>query len=218
MASFLVIGMGRFGRSVATELYQMKHDVLVIDRNEDSVSDIVNMVTEVIIGDSKDEAVLRSLDIYSFDSVIITMAGTIEDSVLTTIMLKEMGAKMIVCKAQNEWHSKILTQLGADRIINPESDMGKRVAHSLARRNIMDYLEISPEYGVMEITVPAHWVEKSISKINLRRKHGITILAIREADTGNMRFSPGADTMLGEGDVLTLIGTKQDLEVVGSLK
>ena len=114
MASFLVIGMGRFGRSIATELYQMKHDVLIIDELEENISDIVDQVTDAIIGDAKDEAVLRSLDIYSFDSVIVAMAGNIEDSVLTTIMLKEMGAKMLVCKARNEWHMKILTQIGAE--------------------------------------------------------------------------------------------------------
>ena len=218
MASFLIIGMGRFGRSIATELYQMKHDVLVIDQHEEHVSDIVDLVTDAIIGDAKDEAVLRSLDIYSFDSVIVAMAGDIEDSVLTTIMLKEMGAKMLVCKARNEWHMKILMQIGADKVVRPEYDMGKRVAHSLAHQNTTDYLEISPEYGVIEIITPSHWVDKSISKNNLRRKYGITVMAIRDCGTDKVTFSPHADALLRAGDILTVIGSKQDLDTISALK
>ena len=218
MGSFLVIGMGRFGSSVATELYRMKHDVLVIDEREDKVSGLINNVTEAVIGDAKDEAVLRSLDVYSFDAIIITMASSIEDSILTTIMLKEMGAKMLVCKARNEWHAKVLAQIGADRVINPESDMGKRLANSLARRNIMDYLEISSDYGVLEITAPANWVNKSLSKNNLRRKYKITVMAIHIAQTDEVIFSPGADVVLREGDALTLIGAKQALDSVSALK
>ncbi len=218
MSSFLVIGMGRFGSSVATELYELKHDVLVVDEKEDNVANVVNHVTEVIIGDAKDETVLRSLDIYSFDCVIVAMAGTIEDSVLTTIMLKEMGAKMIVCKAQNEWHAKILTQIGADKIIRPESDMGKQVALSLVRKNIIDYFEISPDYGVLEIVTPNQWIGKNIRENNLRSKYGITVIAIRNPETEKMIYSPIADELLHEGDTLTLIGSKKDLEKISDLK
>ena len=218
MASFLVIGMGRFGRSIATELYQMKHDVLVIDKHEESIVAIVDQVTDAIIGDAKDETVLRSLDIYSFDGVIVAMGSNIEDSVLTTIMLKEMGAKLLVCKARNEWHMKILTQIGADKVVRPEFDMGKRVAHSLAHRNTMDYLEISPEFGVIEIITPNQWIGKTISKNNLRRKYGITVMAIRERETGKVMFSPNADAMLHEGAVLTVIGSTQDLDAISALK
>ena len=218
MGSYLVIGMGRFGSSVATELFRMKHDVLVVDMREEKVSSLIHQVTDAVIGDAKDEAVLRSLDVYSFDAIIVTMASCIEDSVLTTIMLKEMGAKMLVCKAQNEWHAKILSQLGADRVINPESDMGKRLAHSLAQRNIMDYLEISPDFGVMEIVTPRQWVDKSISKNNLRRKYGITVMAIHNAQTDEVVFSPSADMVLCESDALTVIGSKQDLDTISALR
>lgn len=218
MGSYLVIGAGRFGSSVATELYKMKHDVLVVDERENNIAGIVNQVTEVVIGDAKDEAVLRSLDIYSFDCVIVAMSGSIEDSIMPTIMLKEMGAKMIVCKAQNEWHAKILTRLGADRIINPESDMGRRVAHSLVRRNIIDYLELSSDYGIAEISTPAQWIGKSIVENNLRRKYGITIAAIHSAEKDKMKFSPSADAVLRDGDILTVIGTKKELDVISALK
>ena len=206
MRSYLVIGMGRFGRSVATELYRMKQDVLVVDEDEDNVTGIINQVTDVIIGDAKDEAVMNSLNVYSFDCVIVAMAGALEDSILTTMMLKELGAKYIVCKAQNERHSKILSQLGADRVIHPESDMGKRVARSLIHKNIVDYLDVSPDYGIMEIVSPKSWVDKSIMKNNLRRKYGITVITIRSAETNHIDFSPGADTVINESDILTIIG------------
>jgi trk system potassium uptake protein TrkA len=218
MGSYLVIGAGRFGSSVATELYQMKHDVLVIDDHEDSAATIANQVTEVIIGDTKDESVLRSLDIYSFDCVIVAIAGTIEVSVLATMILKELGAKMIVCKAQNELHAKILKQLGADRIIRPEHDMGKRVARSLVRRNTIDYLELSPDYSIMEMLTPMQWAEKSLANNNLRRKYGITIIAVRHGETGKMSFSLSADAVVHEGDVLTVIGTKKELDAISALK
>ena len=218
MGSFLVIGMGRFGSSVATELCRMKHEVLAIDEAEDNVAGIVNQVTDVIIGDAKDEAVLRSLGVQNFDCVIVAMAGALEDSILTTMMLKEMGAKFIVGKAQNERHAKILSLLGADKVIRPELDMGKRVARSLTQKNIIDVLEISTEYGIVELVAPRQWVDKSIVKINLRRKHGVTVIAVRAAGTDKVNFSPDADTVLREGDILTVIGSKRDLDAISALK
>ena len=218
MGSFLVIGMGRFGASVATELHQMKHDVLAVDVHEENAAAIVDRVTSVIIGDARDEGVLRSLGIQNFDCVVVAMAAAVEDSILATIMLKEMGAKKIVCKAQNEWHAKILAQLGADRIIRPEHDMGKRVARSMVQQNIIDYLEISHEHGVMEVTTPTQWVGKSIMDIHLRRKYGVTVIAARSGGTGQVEFSPHADRVLGKGDVLTAIGSKKDLDRISALK
>ncbi|MCL2030793.1 MAG: TrkA family potassium uptake protein [Oscillospiraceae bacterium] len=218
MGSFLVIGMGRFGSSLATELHRMKHEVLAMDSHEDNVAEIMDRVTNVVIGDAKDEAVLRSLGVPNFDCAVVAIAGTIEDSILTTMILKDLGARMIVCKAQDERHERILSQLGADRVIRPEYDMGKRAAHSLARRNIIDYLELSPDYGVMEMVTPKHWAEKSIVQNHLRRKHGVTVIAVRAAETGKIAFSPDADTVLRAGDILTVFGSRRHLDAVGALK
>ena len=218
MGSFLVIGTGRFGSSLAIELHQLKHEVLVLNKREEDVADVIHQSTDVIIGDAKDEAVLRSLGIQNFDSVIVCMADAIEDSILTTMTLKELGAKSVICKAQNERHAKILYQLGAEKVIRPEYDMGKRVASSLTRRNIKDYLEISSEYGVMEIITPSNWFNKSIMKINLRRKYGITVIAVRDGKTDKVEFSPDADMVLREGDTLTVIGSKKSLDAVSDLK
>lgn len=131
MESFVIIGMGRFGSAVATELFCMKRDVLVLDEHEECIAPVMDYVTESIIGDAKDETVLRSLGIQNFDCVVVAIANKLEDSILITMMLKEMGAKFVVCKAQNELHAKILTQLGADKVVRPEFDMGRQLAHSL---------------------------------------------------------------------------------------
>ena len=131
MKSFLVIGMGRFGSAVATELYSMRNEVLVVDEHEENITHIMNQVTQAVIGDAKDETVLRSLGVQNFDSVIVAIADKLEDSILITMMLKEMGVKYVVCKAQNELHAKILSQIGADKIVRPEYDMGKQLAYSL---------------------------------------------------------------------------------------
>ena len=218
MGLFLVIGMGKFGSSLATELHRMKHEVLALDEHEDNVADIVNQVTDVVIGDAKDEAVLNSLNVYSYDCVIVAMAGAIEDSILTTMTLKELGAKSIICKAQNERHAKILSLIGVDKVINPEHDMGIRVAHSLVHKHITDFLEISPDYGIMEIITPQQWANKSIGKIDLRKKYGVTVIAIKNAGTDSVSFSPNPGTILGENDVLSVIGSKRELEIIGDLK
>ena len=128
--SYLIMGMGRFGKAIATELYNMNHEILVIDEHEKDVTAVLGSVTDAIIGDAKDEAVLRSLGIQNFDCVIIAIAKQ-EDSILINMMVKEMGAKSIISKAQNELHAKILSLIGVDRIVRPEYEMGKQIAHSM---------------------------------------------------------------------------------------
>jgi trk system potassium uptake protein TrkA len=218
MGSFLVIGMGRFGSSIAIELSRMKHEVLAVDEFEENIAEVSNQVTDVIIGDAKDETVLRSLGVQNFDCVVVATAGNIEDSILITMMLKESGVNEIICNAQNERHAKILSLLGANRVIRPEYDMGKRVAHSLGHRNLIDYLEISPDYGIIEMLTPLHWAGKSIKKNNLRIKYGVSIVAIRSAATKQMNFSPNADTMLDQGDTLTVLGSNKDLDAVSEIR
>lgn len=218
MDSFLVIGAGRFGSSVAIELYKMKHEVLAIDKNEERITDIVDKVTNAIIGDVRDEAVLRSLGVQNFDCVIVAIASALESSILTTMMLKEMAAKFIVCKAQNERHANILYRIGADKVIRPELDMGKRVAFSLVHKNVIDFLEVSPEHSVMEIATPKQWIGKSILKNDLRRKYGITIIAIQNKSTGKVNFSPDAEAVLYEDDIVTIIGKKKSLEAARILE
>ena len=218
MNSFLVIGMGRFGSSVAKELYNLKNDVMVIDFNESNITNVINNTTNAIIGDAKDESVLRSLGVENFDCVIVAMANILEDSILTTVLLKELGAKYIVSKAKNNRHAKILSMVGADKVIRPESDTGIRIAHSLSNPNFIDYLEISPKYGVLEIITPKDWTGKSIIDINLRKRYSVTIISVLNKKTGEVSFSPDADMLLTEDHVLTVIGPKEGLDKIDALK
>ena len=220
MKSFLIIGMGRFGSSIAKELYRMKHDVLVVDSDEENITPYMEQVTNAIIGDTTDEAVLRSLGVQNFDCVVVGIGEAIENSIWTLMILKELDAKMIVCKARDERHAKILSQLGADRVIRPEYDMGLRIAHSLslAKKNVIDFLEISPEYNVAEISIPIIWANKSLAKNELRKKYKITVICVRSRATGKINFSPNADTILYNGDVITVIGKKKDLDSVYALE
>jgi len=218
MDSFLVIGMGRFGKSLATELFRMKHEVMAVDEDEDNAADIVNQVTNVIIGDAKDESVLRSFGVKDFDCVVVAMAEHLEDSILIAMMLKELGAKKIVCKAQNERHAKILSMIGADKVIRPEYDMGKRTARSLVQKNIIDFVDTSSEYGSIEAVTPKAWVGKSIAENNLRRIYGVNVIALFSEKTGQLNFSPNPDMKLNEGDILKIIGLKKDLDVIEKMK
>lgn len=218
MASFLVIGMGRFGSSVATELYHMKHEVLVVDELEDNVAPYMGEVTNAVIGDTTDEAVLRSLGVQNFDCVVVGIGEAKGDSIWTLMILKELGAKMIVCKARDERHAKILSQLGADKVIRPEYEMGKRIARSLSQRNVIDFLELPNDHSVVEIILPDKWANKSIMENHLRRKYGITVLSINSEKTGKIIFSPEADTVLHSGDVVTVIGKKKDLNTIQYLR
>lgn len=212
MESFLVIGIGRFGRSLATELYSLGHEVMIIDDDEENVSDIIDQVTHGIIGDAKEESVLKSLGVSNFDCVIVTIGAKIEDSIIVTLMLKEMGAKKIVCKAQNHLHEKALTLIGADKVVKPEYDMGKQVAFSLVKRNIIDHMNISEDYQVVEINTPTKWANRSILESNIRKKHHITILAIRKKGSKNVDISFSPTVVLDEGDTLVVIGLNEDID------
>ena len=217
MKSFLVIGMGRFGRAVALELYRMKYEVQAVDMSEDKIAPYMGQVTNAIIGDTTDAAVLRSLGVDNFDCVIIGIGEAIENSIWTLMILKELGAKMIICKARDERHAKIMSQLGADKVIRPENDMGIRVAHTLAHKNVMDFHDISTDHSVIEIVVPSKWAGKSIAQNNLRKKHRITVVYIKSSAAGTMDYSPGPETMLYGGDIITIIGKKKDIEAIHGL-
>jgi len=217
MGSFLVIGIGRFGGSLAVELGRMKHEVLAVDKNEDNVTDIMDEVTEVIVGDATDDAVLASLGVQNFDCVVVTLGESIEDSILTTMLLKEMGAQMLVCKAQSSLHAKILTQIGADKVIRPEHDMGKRVAHALAQRNLMNYLELSSDFAILELSTPQKWVDSTIINTRMREKYGCFLVAINCVVKGEIEISPHPETVLHAGDVLTLVGHRDQLDEVSLL-
>ncbi|MBZ4645041.1 MAG: trk/ktr system potassium uptake protein [Petroclostridium sp.] len=209
MSSFVVIGIGRFGRSVAKTLYELGNEVLAIDENEEIIQDISEYVTHAVAGDVTDENVLKSLGIRNFDVAVVAIGGNMESSILVTVLLKEMGVKYILAKAQSELHAKVLSRVGADRVIFPERDMGVRVAHNLVSTNILDYIELSPDYSIMEITAPEHWEGKTLKELNVRVRYGINIMAIKNGTEINI--SPKADDVIRQDDVLVVIGSNDDL-------
>ncbi|GGG00956.1 potassium channel family protein [Paenibacillus aceti] len=206
---FAVIGMGRFGLSVASALSGMGFDVLAIDANEQRTQAVSNIVTHAVSADSTDEEALRALGIRNFDVVVVAIGQDIQASILTTLILKDLGGPLIVVKAQNELHGKVLNKIGADKVIYPERDMGLRVAHHLTSPNILDYIELSDEYSIAEMRATSAMLGKNLKELDVRAKFGCNVMAIKRGT--RMNISPTADDRLEEGDILIIVGQRNDL-------
>ncbi|WP_019535925.1 potassium channel family protein [Paenibacillus ginsengihumi] len=207
---FAVIGMGRFGSSVAKTLYNLGFEVLAIDSDEHRIQEVSNMVTHVVQADSTDEEALRTLGLRNFDVVIVAIGQDIQSSILTTIIVKEIGVPKVVVKAQNELHGKVLKKVGADKVIYPERDMGQRVAHHLISSNIIDYIELSEDYSIAEIEASRQMVGLNLRQLDIRAKYGCNVMAIKTGD--KMNISPYADDVIQEHDVLVVVGRNKDLQ------
>lgn len=212
MDSFLIAGAGRFGSSLALELSSLGHDVLVVDKNEERIAAIADHVTHAVIGDAKDENVVRSLGVRNFDVAVVALASNIEDSVLITLMLKEQGVKKVVAKAKSMLHMKVLERIGADVTVFPERDMGKRLAQRLSATNIIDFIELSDEHSIVETEAPREWFGKSLGELNIRGQYGLNIIAARDKYAVNLIVSPTAEYVIKDGDVLIVIGENTDIE------
>lgn len=209
MKQFVVIGCGRFGTSVAKTLYNQGHDVLAIDSDEEIVQEISDSVTYAAQADVEDEGALKSLGIRNFDVAVISIGSNIQASIMATLIVKEMGVKTVIAKAQNNVHAKVLYKIGADKVVFPERDMGVRVAHNLVSANILDYIELSPDYSIVEIAAIDEWENKTLKELRLPTKYGINIMAIKQTDS--MNVSPKADDIIKSGDILIVLGSNQDL-------
>ena len=206
---FVVIGLGRFGESLARTVYDLGHDVLVIDMDEEKIEDIADHVTHAVQMDATDENALKKIGLRNFDIAVVSIGGDIQSSVMATLLLKELGVGFIVAKVQSDLHAKVLSKIGANKVIMPERDMGRRVAHNLVSSNILDYIELSSEYSIMEIEALASWTQKSLKELDLRKKYGINVVAIK--DGKNVNVSPGADEIIKEKDIVVALGSQQDL-------
>ncbi|AST58512.1 potassium transporter Trk [Thermoanaerobacterium thermosaccharolyticum] len=206
---FVVIGLGRFGSSVAKTLYTLGCDVLAIDSSEELVQNISDSVTRAVQADATDEKVLRSLGVRNFDVAIIGTGTDIQTSLLVTLMVKELGVKTVVAKAQNELHAKVLLKIGADRVIFPEKEAGVKLAYSLISSNILDFIELSPEYNIVEIIAIRDWIGKSLNELKLRQRFGLNIIAIKREN--NIKITPSADDIIMEGDNLVVIASTDDI-------
>lgn len=210
MRQFAVIGLGRFGTSVAETLSRMGYDVLAVDVNAEKVNAVMDIVTHAVQVDALDEHALRSLGIRNFDVVIVAIGEDIQANILVTVMLKEMGVKTVVAKARTELHGRVLAKVGADKVVFPERDMGVRVARALVTANIVDQIELSPDYSIMELTTPKRFIGKSIGESAFRLTHGVMVLAIRRGE--DIIISPGAHHVLQEGDIIVVVGRNDRLE------
>lgn len=206
---YAVIGMGRFGFSVANALSSMGFDVLAIDSDEHSTQAVSNIVTHAVTADSTDEEALRALGIRNFDVVVVAIGEDIQASILTTLILKDLGGPLIVVKAQNELHGKVLHKIGADKVIFPERDMGLRVAHHLTSPNILDYIELSDEYSIVELKVTKAMFGQNLKELDIRARFGCNVMAIKRGS--KMNISPAASDKLVDGDILIIVGEKNDL-------
>lgn len=206
---FVIIGLGRFGSSIAETLYTLGNDVLVIDKDEDLIQDISDKVTHAVQMDATDEGALRTLGLRNFDVAVVTIGSNIQASVMATLLVKELGVKYIIAKGNSDLHAKVLYKIGADRVILPEKDMGVRVAHNLVSESILDFIELSPDYSIMEIEAPEEWQNKTIRELKLRSKYGINVMAIKRDD--EISLSPSADFVVEGKDIFVAIGSAEDL-------
>lgn len=212
MKQFAVIGLGRFGTSVAKSLTVMGYEVLAIDEDQERIQEIVNSVTHAIQADATDENALKALGIRNFDVVIVAIGHDIQASILITVIVKELGVKFVVAKAQTELHGKVLVKVGADKVVYPERDMGARVAHSLVSSNVLDHIEISPEHSILEVVAPENMVGKTLRQSALRAVYGVTVMAIKRGK--DLVVSPSADEPIKENDILVVIGENDRLHNV----
>lgn len=188
--SYAVFGLGRYGLAVARELVAGGAEVLAIDQSESIVNSLTAEIPLCKCADVTDPDVLRQLDIGSFDTVIIAMAGSLEATVMATMLCKELGVKTVIVKCANEMHQKILSRVGADQVVFPETESGVRMAKNLLSAGFVDLLEISRDVSMVEVSVQPEWVGKSLLELNLRRKYGINIVAIREGGRVSVTIDP----------------------------
>lgn len=215
MGDFAVIGLGRFGSSVAVTLTHLGHSVLGIDTDEGRINAVMNHVAKVVQADATDEETLRSLGLKNMDAVVVAIGHDLQASILVTLLLKDIGVKYVVAKASSDLHGKVLTKIGADRVVFPEREMGARVARNLVSSSILDYIEISPDVSIMEITAGGGLVGKSLRQLDLRNRFGVNVLAVKRDDEINVGLK--ADEQIRQGDILVVLGSNNSLERVGRL-
>ena len=208
---FFVAGLGRFGKSVAVTLEKMGYDVMAMDSNEEVVQDLSDTLGYVVCGDCSDEKSLAAIGAGNADIAVVSV-GDLSASLMTTLLLKEMGVKKIVVKALGSVHGKMLQKIGADKIIYSEKEMGIRVAHNLISPGIVDYIEMENNITILSIHVPAEWVGKSILDIDIRRKYNITVVAIKRQ--GEMFVNPRPDMKLDAHDMLIILGDSESVKRV----
>lgn len=210
MKSILLIGLGRFGRHIAMHLDQLGHQVMAVDNSDERAEDVLPIVTNAQIGDSTNEEFLESLGVRNYDVCIVAIGHDFQSSLETTSLLKDMGAKMVVSRATTDVQEKFLLRNGADEVIYPEKQLAKWAAIRYSTDHILDYIELDSDHTMYEIQVPENWVGKSIGMLDIRKKHKINVIGIKEAEKLKLTISP--DTVLEAGETMLVLGSNKDLQ------
>lgn len=216
MQSYAIIGLGRFGTKLAKTLYAYDQDVLAMDVNEEYVNAVASTVTRAVTADAKDADILRTLGVQDCDCAVVAVGADLAASVLITMNLKKLGVPKIICKAFDNTHCDILKKLGADQVIIPEFVVAEKVAASLASPNILESIELSDKYGIIECNPPKAWIGKSIKDLGIRVKYGISVIAIKDGNKTNV--SPSADSIVTDSCILVLLGEYTDLSRIEKIK
>ena len=209
---YVVIGLGRFGRAIAETLCQAGEEVLGVDRRMDLVEDMRDVLTQTIQLDAMDREALEALGIQDFDVAFVTMGSDIRASGTIVLQLKELGARRVIAKAQDEFHGRMLEKLGADQVLFPERDMGRRIAHNMVTGDIIDGLELSSEYSMAELQPPSAWVDHTLAELSLRSRQGINVIAIKRGE--ELNAMPQPDTMIRDGDRILVVASNDTLNAL----
>lgn len=208
--SILLVGAGNFGRHIAAKFHELGHDIMAIDHNESRIDDIMPLVTNAQIGDSRNEAFLRSLGVDNYDVCIVTIGGDFQSSLETTCLLKELGAKKVVSRAERDGQAKFLLRNGADEIVYPEKQLASWMAFRYSADHILDYIELGDEYSILEVSIPPAWIGKSVGQLDIRRKYNVNIMAFKKS--GKIQASVSPDTVLTEDKTMLVLGEYKNLQ------
>jgi len=209
MKTVLLVGLGSFGENIAKKLYSMRHEIMAIDNDEEHINDIMPYVTNAEIGDSTNKAFLESLGISNFDLCVVTIGDNFQDSLETTSLLKELGAKLVVARASNDVHAKFLLRNGADHVVYPEKQMAEWTAARFSSELILDYIAVDSENAIYEVKPLEQWIGKSIIEINIRQKYKVNVICIKENKKINAGFDPHEP--ITENQTLLVIGNDKDI-------
>lgn len=207
---FVVIGLGRFGTSICKELFKLGHEVMAIDSSPDRVDPIRNFASHAAVANAMDEGSLKELGVKNFDHAVVAIGDDLQTSVLCTLMLKEIGVPIVWVKAKDLQHQMILEKVGADRVIQPEKEMGIRVAHHMDSEKVVDYIDLSEDYSIIELEASQKLNNQTLVELDIRAKYQCTILAIKRGETVNV--APMPDDLVELGDILVVMGHREDLK------
>ena len=207
---YLVFGLGRFGSSLARALCAQGQEVLAVDNDQELVNDIAPYVTQALRLDATDEEALQTLGVQNFDAAVVSIGQNMRDSILISVLLKEMGVPYLIAKANDDLHAKVLKKIGVDRVVFPERDMGARLARSIITPSVLDLMELSGDYQLVETLLPDGWDGGSLRSIDVRRKYGVSIVAVHRE--GRYLVAPAPDMPFQAGDTLLVMGRREDVE------